>query len=159
MTQSNNNVIQIGFSDAPRYFTLSEARATLKLIKPITAKAHQELEEVKARLHHLLPSDPRIASVEQDYEAIVRAWISKMRRLGLIVRGLWLLDFDSGDGYFCWKYPELTINHYHSYNGGFVERRAIADVIEEMHPDWADVEAEPSIASKTNKMQTPHRLS
>ncbi len=155
MTRIDNNVVQIGFSDSPRCFTLSEARETLKMVKPITAEAHRELEEVKSRLHHLLPSDPRIAAVEKEYEAIVRKWIAKMSRLGLVVRGLWLLDFDSGDGYFCWKYPELSITHFHSYSGGFVERRPIADVIEETHPDWADIDAEAEIADKQNRRQ-PH---
>lgn len=140
MRHSQDNIVQIGNPNAPRCFTLSEARETLTTIKPITAKAHKELEAIKRRLHTLLPSDPRIVAVEKEYEAIVRTWISKMSRLGLVVRGLWLLDFDSGDGYFCWKYPELTISHFHSYNGGFVERQPISEVIRESHPDWAGVE-------------------
>ncbi len=151
LEDKQNKIVQIGFHDAPRCFTLSEARDTLQLVKPITAQSHQELEEIKSRLHRLLPSDPRITSVEREYETVVRKWISKMNRLGLVARGLWLLDFDCGDGYFCWKYPELTINHYHSYNGGFVERRPITEVIEEMHPDWADVETDSTGKNKAKK--------
>lgn len=142
MIHLTDNVIQIGRPDRPRCFTLSEAQEILQTIKPITTRACQELEEIKSRLHKLLPSDPRLSSVEEEYEAIVRKWISKMSRLGVLVRGLWLVDFDSGDGYFCWKYPELTIAHYHSYDGGFVERMPIAEVIDEIHPDWADIEIE-----------------
>ena len=63
--------------------------------------------------------------------------MSKMERLGLVVKGLWLVDFDTGDGYLCWKYPELRINHYHEYNAGFAGRRELAEVIEELDPDWA----------------------
>jgi len=142
MIQFNNNVIQIGHPDRPRYFTLSEALDTLETVRPITASAYQDLDEVKSRLHKLLPSDPRFLSVERQYEAIVRKWISKMSRLGVLVRGLWLLNFDSGDGYLCWRYPERTIAYFHAYGGGFVERRPIAEVIDQRHPDWADVPVE-----------------
>lgn len=151
MRHSQNNVVQIGDPNAPRCFTLSEAQETLATVKPITANAHNELEAIKSRLHTLLPSDPRIVTVEQEYEAIVRKWISKMNRLGLTVRGLWLLDFDTGDGYFCWKYPELTISHFHPYNGGFVERRPIAEVIRETHPDWADVDDDSDVSNETEE--------
>ncbi len=147
MIQLTDNVVQIGRPDRPRCFTLSEAQEMLQTIKPITTKASQEIEEVKSRLHNLLPSDPRLSAVEEEYEAIVRKWMSKMSRLGVLVRGLWLLDFDSGDGYFCWKYPELTIAHYHSYDAGFVERRPIREVIDEIHPDWADVDFETAAAA------------
>ncbi len=138
MTFFNSNLVHIGSPELPRCFTLSEANETLKVVKKITGEAYQELESVKKKLNSLLPSDPRIVSVEKQYESIVKQWISKMERLGLVVKGLWLLDFDTGDGYFCWKYPELSIAYYHSYTGGFAERTPISKVIEEMHPDWAD---------------------
>jgi len=38
------------------------------------------------------------------------------------VKGLWLVDFDSGDGYWCWSYPEEDLRHWHSYEGGYGER-------------------------------------
>ena len=158
MIQSTTNVVQIGRPDRPRCFTLSEAREALETIKPITATAYHELDEVKARLHSLLPSDPRLLGVEQEYEAIVRKWISKMSRLGALVRGLWLLDFDSGDGYLCWKYPELTVSHYHSYDGGFIERRPIAEIINERHPDWADVDAAIGVAASNNVSPSPQKI-
>ncbi len=157
MTHVESNIVQIGYPDCARCFTLREARETLQTIKPITAKASQQLEAVKSKLHQLLPSDPRIVSVEQEYEAIVRKWISKMNRLGLVVRGLWLLDFDTGDGYLCWKYPELTVSHYHSYNGGFIERRPISEVVKEMHPDWADLRDQDIFPDEIRQMSDSHR--
>jgi len=29
-----------------------------------------------------------------------------MMRRGLEVKGLWLVDFDNGSGYYCWRYPK-----------------------------------------------------
>ena len=45
-----------------------------------------------------------------------------MRSLGLEIKGLWLVDFDSGAGYYCWKYPEPAIDHFHGYEEGFAGR-------------------------------------
>ena len=42
--------------------------------------------------------------------------------LGLEVKGLWLVDFDSGAGYYCWKYPESSLEYFHGYDEGFSGR-------------------------------------
>ncbi len=137
MSHSKSTVVQIGSPDAPRYFTLKEANDMLALVKKITAESYSELQVVKVRLKNLLPTDPRVVFVEKEYEAVVKKWISKMERLGVVVKGLWLIDFDTGDGYLCWKYPELEISYYHGYTGGFAARRPISEVIEQTSPDWA----------------------
>ena len=35
------------------------------------------------------------------------------------------LDFDKGDGYYCWKYPEPALNHFHGYEEGFGGRLSL----------------------------------
>ena len=134
---NNNQIAQIGSVDEPRVFALGEAQELFPLVRRITAEAHKELRPVKQRLRNMLSTDPRIVQVEKAYEVIVKRWVSKMERLGLVVKGLWLVDFDTGDGYLCWKYPELQINHYHDYNTGFSGRRVLSEVIEEIDPDLA----------------------
>ncbi len=135
MTMLNN--IQIGSVGDPRIFTLDEARELFPLVRRITADAYEELQPEKQRLRNMMSTDPRIEQVEKSYEEIVKRWVSKMERLGLVVQGLWLVDFDTGDGYLCWKYPELKINHFHDYTEGFSDRRNLEDIIEELDPDWA----------------------
>jgi len=135
MTMLNN--IQIGSVGDPRIFALDEARELFPLVRRITADAYEELQPVKQRLRNMMSTDPRIVQVEKSYEEIVKRWVSKMERLGLVVQGLWLVDFDTGDGYLCWKYPELKINHFHDYTEGFSDRRNLEDIIEELDPDWA----------------------
>lgn len=131
------NLPQIGSTDEPRIFTLVEARDLFPLVRKITAQSHAELEPVKRRLENMLSTDPRIKSVEREYESVVKRWVSKMERLGLVVKGLWLVDFDTGDGYLCWKFPELKLGHYHDYSSGFSGRRPLQEVIDELDPDWA----------------------
>lgn len=128
---------QIVARDDPRIFTLSEAEELFPLVRRITQAAHTELEPVRRNLEAMLPTNPQIRSVEREYEAIVKRWVAKMERLGLVVKGLWLVDFDTGDGYLCWKFPELKLAHYHNYHEGFGGRRPLQEVIEELDPDWA----------------------
>lgn len=128
---------QIVAQDDPRIFSLAEAEALFPLVRKITQAAHQELEPVRRNLEAMVPSNPLIRDVEREYEAIVKRWVAKMERLGLVVKGLWLVDFDTGDGYLCWKFPELKLGHYHGYHEGFTGRRPLREVIEEFDPDWA----------------------
>ena len=120
-----------------RVFSLTEAKVLFPLVRRITQTAYADLEPVRKTLEGLLPTDPRIAEVEMQYEVVVKNWVGKMERLGLVVKGLWLVDFDTGDGYLCWKFPELRLAHYHSYDEGFAGRRPLEQVVEEMDPDWS----------------------
>ena len=52
----------------------------------------------------------------------MRDWAEEMQSLGIEVKGIWLVDFDSGAGYYCWKYPEPALNHFHGYEEGFAGR-------------------------------------
>lgn len=44
---------------------------------------------------------------------------------GAEVKGLWLVDFDNGEGYWCWKFGEDDIYYEHSYEAGFPGRKLI----------------------------------
>jgi len=133
----NPQITQIGSAEEPRIFYLEEANTLFPLVRQITRQAYTKLQPVKRRLENMLATDPRMVAVEKEYEAIVKNWVRKMERLGLVVQGLWLVDFDTGDGYLCWRYPELKIGHYHDYTSGFTGRRPLGEVIEEFDPDWA----------------------
>jgi len=128
---------QIGAVGEPRVFTLAEAEALLPLVRTITEQSADELAPIKQRLNNMLATDPRTPAVQREYEDVIKRWVSKLERLGVVVKGLWLVDFDTGDGCLCWKYPELRIAHYHGYDEGFAGRRPLAEVIEELDPDWA----------------------
>jgi len=130
-------IAQITSRDDPRVFTLAEAEALFPFVRRITQAAHQELEPVRRKLEALVPNHPEIQEVEGRYERIVKAWVGKMERLGLVVKGLWLIDFDTGDGYLCWRFPELRIGYYHGYHEDYAGRRPLREVVEELDPDWA----------------------
>lgn len=103
----------------------------------LTHRSANELAPLQQTIATMLVSDPRLAVLEQNYEAIVRSWVGKMNRLGVLVEALWQVDFDTGDGFLSWKYPELKLGHYYSYNQGFSGRCPISEVVNEFDPDWA----------------------
>lgn len=132
-----SKIHQIVARDDPRIFTLSEAEVLFPLVRRITQAAYNELEPVRRNLEAMIPTNPLIREVERQYEAVVKRWVAKMERLGLVVKGLWLVDFDTGDGYLCWKFPELRLGYYHGYHEGYSGRRPLREIIEELDPDWA----------------------
>ena len=107
-----------------RVFTYDEALALMPAVHRLTATAVGQLEALLG-----LPfSWERFAPAElpsehlTDYERIVSEWAASIQSLGIVVKGLWLIDFDSGSGFYCWRYPESTLQYFHSYEEGFPGR-------------------------------------
>ncbi len=106
-------------------FTLVEAQQLLPSIRGLTEEAVAETEQLSNDLRRLAATDPARAATVEALEAVVAAWTEQVRGLGLDVKGLWLVDFDNGEGYYCWKYPETAVLHFHGYDEGFAGRMKI----------------------------------
>ena len=92
-----------------RVFTLEEAKALLPRVRELT-------EEAAGRYGQLT------GDMETERRELIAQWAKELTNLGLEIKGLWLVDFDSGAGYYCWKYPEPALNHFHGYEEGFAGR-------------------------------------
>lgn len=109
----------------PKIFTLAEARAILPQVREITERMNGEIEEARGGLLLGAGAAER-EEIERQIEAIVRVWADAVARCGAEPKGVGLVDFDSGDGYYwCWKYPEETLGHLHGYHEGYTGRRRI----------------------------------
>ena len=108
-----------------RVFTLDDARAMLPQIQELTAAAVHEIDPLMQQFEGVDESDPEHARLHDSITGIVTAWAEKVQDLGAQAKGLWLVDFDAGDGYYCWKHPEPTVSHYHGYDDGFAGRMKI----------------------------------
>lgn len=60
---------------------------------------------------------PESATGEQ--QRVVGRWADSVMGLGIDVKGIWLVDFDNGSGYYCWQYPEESLQYFHGYEDGF----------------------------------------
>jgi hypothetical protein len=103
-------------------FSLQQARELLPDIKHLTADAVRRAETLASQLQGLADDDPDHLQLTSALRDVVNTWADEVRALGLEAKGLWLVDFDNGEGYYCWCYPEEGITHYHGYEEGFSGR-------------------------------------
>lgn len=92
-----------------RTFTYEEAVAVLPDVQRITSAAVDVIEALDSE-------DPA------DYQRVLNDWADSILALGIEVKGLWLVDFDSGAGYYCWKHPEPALEYFHGYDEGLQGR-------------------------------------
>ena len=113
-------------ADGGRVFSYEEALATFPRVWELTEHAVQEIEAMINRLRSRNELQVRKAELDEGVEQIVQIWATEIMALGCEIKGMWLVDWDTGDGYYCWRYPEETLSHYHSYEDGFAGRVPIA---------------------------------
>jgi hypothetical protein len=96
-----------------RIFSYEEANALMPDVRRITEEAYQRVESLSASAGH------GTAQMQTRIEEAVTAWAQAILALGVEVKGLWLVDFDNGSGYYCWRHPEPGLHYYHTYEEGF----------------------------------------
>jgi hypothetical protein len=89
-----------------RIFSYEEALALMPRVQSATEAAVE-------RINDLADDD---AEAQQQ---VVMDWAESVLDLGVEVKGLWLVDFDTGGGYYCWRYPEPALEYFHGYEEGF----------------------------------------
>jgi hypothetical protein len=99
-----------------KIYSYGEAVAMLPQVQQITATAHARVEELRPR------AEGGARDAQQAIDEILGDWARQILALGIEVKGLWLVDFDSGSGYYCWKHPEPGLRFFHSYEDGFSGR-------------------------------------
>ncbi len=107
-------------------FTLEEAQRILPVVRRITLEFSAKVELLIARLETLqLNQTETICALEKQVNELIQVWNDKIRKLGAEPRGLWVVDFDNGQGYYCWKNPEMDIQYWHSYEDGYTGRQPL----------------------------------
>jgi hypothetical protein len=105
-----------------RVFSYDEALSLFPAVRERTAQAVREVDELVAVLGAEAPDAAELADPEGLFRDIVDRWSREVESLGCEVKGLWLVDWNSGDGYFCWRHPEPALAHFHGYDEGFAGR-------------------------------------
>jgi hypothetical protein len=95
-----------------RTFTYEQAAELFPEVQRLTDEAVGEIDALEE-------SDEQSPDV---YQRIVERWAEAIMEMGIEVKGLWLIDFDSGSGYYCWHHPEPSLQYFHGYDEGFPGR-------------------------------------
>ena len=104
-------------------FTIQEARALLPIVYKVTKSYSERVEVLKERLDGVGEQNQELCGrIEDQICELVNEWSSKVQRLGVLPKGMWIADFDSGEGYFCWKFPERSLDFWHKYEDGYTKR-------------------------------------
>jgi hypothetical protein len=114
-----------GDAETARRFTLDEANALLPAVRRLTADAVRDAESLAKQMQKVRPDTEDYARLDESLNDRIVRWAADVEALGAEVKGLWLVDFDNGDGYYCWRHPELHVSHYHGYTEGFAGRMKI----------------------------------
>jgi len=108
--------------------TLEQANELVGVFIRVTQKHSKKVNELIARLEALGPLErEKTTEVEAVVTREIEEWNGKVRKLGGIPKGLWLVDIDAGDGYYCWKFPENEIAFWHDYKSGYSGRIPLSE--------------------------------
>jgi hypothetical protein len=109
-----------------RIFSRVDATNLLPVIYRITEAAQKDVKHLINRMEAIKTMSPsRATEIESEINLTVERWQQKVAKLGANPKGLWLADFDNGEGYYCWKFPETEISYWHGYKDGFSGRTAL----------------------------------
>ncbi|MFN8791790.1 MAG: DUF2203 domain-containing protein [Bdellovibrionales bacterium] len=117
-------IVEIG---SKRTFTHEEAEQLLPLIYKLTEKANAQVKNLMSQMEAMknVPQ-VRLQEIESEIQSKIDCWQAKVQKLGGVPKGYWLVDFDNGSGYFCWKFPEKDIKYAHGYQEGFTGRKELS---------------------------------
>ncbi len=109
-----------GVGAAKRVFSYEEARNLIPAVRKRTKEALSALARTTGGESD--DAEESREQLEREAAEILGAWARDIEALGIEVKGPWLVDFDSGGGYFCWKWPEESLDYFHGYEEGFSGR-------------------------------------
>lgn len=109
-----------------KIFTIDEANTLLPLVYRLTEESAKKVKYLMNCLEALPDKkSSRALEIQCEINEYIAKWQNKVERLGARPKGLWLADFDYGQGFYCWKYPETQILYKHGYQDGFTGRMLI----------------------------------
>ncbi len=114
-----------------KIWTLKDAKKVFPIIYRLTETAYKKVEELKQKMNSIIPEN-ELEEIEEQISKEIQLWILQMMEIGVEVKGLWLIDFDNGSGYYCWIYDEKDIFYEHDYYSGFAGRRLIKNQKEDI---------------------------
>ena len=112
-----------------KIFTYEEARELIGKVQERTEAADERLRSLREQLEGVPPHSSRAVKMNEWINTVINQWAEDILSWGALPKGLWTVDFDSGQGYYyCWTLHESDITHFHLYEEGFVGRKPLSEM-------------------------------
>lgn len=108
-----------------KIWTLEEALEEFPKIKRITEDFYEEALTISKLLSENIYRENEMEKMESEIQELIQIWRFTMQELDVDVKGIWLVDFDNGKGYYCWRIGEEDLLYEHTYEEGFAGRKLI----------------------------------
>lgn len=95
-------------------FGEDEAEELLPTVKRLTIMSAREAEKIEEQLKFVPRDEPVFARLSQDLDLIIKRWAIKIKKLGLRPSGLWIVDFDAGNGWFSWRLGDEHVSYFNA---------------------------------------------
>lgn len=102
-----------------RRFTEEEAENLLPTVKRITTQAAAEASKIEEQLRFIPREEPIFKRLAADLDLVIRRWAIKVKKLGLRPSGMWIVDFDAGEGWFSWRLGDEHVSYFSSPGAEF----------------------------------------
>lgn len=106
-------------------WTFEEASAVFPEVKRITETYYQKAYLLSKKINDTILPENVMEEIEDRIRATVAEWSKTITSMEIDVKGVWLIDFDNGNGYYCWRLGEEDLLYEHSYEDGFAGRKLI----------------------------------
>ena len=109
-------------------FSYDEARALISQVREMTREANERVRALKADASKAPRGSKRAHKLKEWVDTVVQHWAERIETLGALPKGVWTVDFDSGEGFFyCWTFDEEDLSYFHLYEEGFPGRKPLAE--------------------------------
>ena len=108
-----------------KIWTYAEALQMFPVVKDITEDYFAMVREIEEEIKNVIMPEIDMEHLEDEVRKLKYEWANEITRLDVDVKGLWLVDFDHGSGYYCWKVGEKELMYEHGYEEGFAGRKPI----------------------------------
>jgi len=116
-------------------FSYEEARALVPDVREKTVHANEQVQELRARVESAKQDSARARKLNEWINMVINRWAEEIVALGALPKGLWTVDFDSGEGfYYCWSLNEDDLSYFHLYEEGFLGRKPLSEADEQRPP-------------------------
>ena len=111
-----------------KVFGYEQARTMIPQVREITAEANARVQELSSEVTRTHKGSARAQKLKEWIDTVIQHWAERIEQTGALPKGVWTVDFDSGEGFFyCWTYGEEDLAYYHLREEGYPGRKPLTD--------------------------------